>query len=253
MTIPSKILLSDLLNHSVRCSAGLDHGSGSCAWMHPPVHRLLGWVTKPSSFRMTREVWRLNQLKGISNQDLYVQGEPSSSDQATLDRFPTLISADLINNKGEKLGFIADFVFESKTGKILYYLIARTNPKIPGTSRWRLSISLIVDQQPGSVFSNIFNLDDLPIEKSSIRQDFIKRSQKWRSQLQDITFNASDKLEGWIDDQNWQNENNDLINDDLLEKSSDNWVDEFDVDSSENFNRMNSSYKKRDYDSDPWI
>ena len=54
----------------MRCDAGLDHGSGSFAWMHPPVHRILGWASKPSSFRLLREVWRLDQLKGIGNQDL---------------------------------------------------------------------------------------------------------------------------------------------------------------------------------------
>jgi len=36
-----------------------------------------------------------------------------------------------------------------KTGKIIYYLVSRSNPKIPGSSRWKLNIENINDQQPG--------------------------------------------------------------------------------------------------------
>ena len=58
MTLPQKLLLSDLLRHRVRCDLGIDHGSGVTPWMHPPIHRLLGWATKPSSLRLARDVWR---------------------------------------------------------------------------------------------------------------------------------------------------------------------------------------------------
>jgi hypothetical protein len=75
--LPEQVLLSDLLRRHVRCDQGLDHGAGVQVWMHPPVHRVLGWVSKPSAFGNRREVWRLNQLRGIAELEVLVQGEPA--------------------------------------------------------------------------------------------------------------------------------------------------------------------------------
>ena len=72
MALPEQLLLSDLLRLRVRCDQGLDHGPGMLGWMHPPVHRLLGWVCRPSSLRSTRRVWRLNQLRGLSEGEAFV-------------------------------------------------------------------------------------------------------------------------------------------------------------------------------------
>ena len=114
MVIPTKLLLSDLLKHNVRCEKGIDHGSVIRPWMHPPMDRILGIISRPSNLRLQREVWRLDQLKGINQQELYVKGPSSISDDQTLERLPTLMNAIVFNRIGQKLGLIADFVFELK-------------------------------------------------------------------------------------------------------------------------------------------
>ena len=139
----------------------LNYGNGENVWMHPPVHRILGWYSRPSNFDLKRNVWRLNQISQIIDNEIYVKGDPAISDLATLNRFPTLIEANLINKNGSKIGVIADFLFEMKTGQIQYYLVSRSNPKIPGSSRWKLNIENINDQQPGVVFCESTSLDDL--------------------------------------------------------------------------------------------
>ena len=110
MSDQNHFLLSDLLKHRVRCDQGIDHGIGIVAWMHPPVHRILGWATKPSSIRMSREVWKLDQIRGFSDQQIFVKGLPTSADHATIDRLPTLIDAVLLNERNNSLGKIVDFV-----------------------------------------------------------------------------------------------------------------------------------------------
>ena len=105
MVLPNPLLLSDLLNHTVRCELGLDHGPGLMAWMHPPVHRLLGWVSRPSALRMSWDVWGLYQCCGIRDHQVLVRVEPVVADQATLDRLPTLMNADFVDREGERLGF----------------------------------------------------------------------------------------------------------------------------------------------------
>ena len=260
MAVPKKLLLSDLLKHNVRCESGIDHGPVISPWMHPPVHRILGLITRPSNLRLEREVWRLDQLKGINQQEVYVKGPCSVSDEQTLDRFPTLMNANVFNRSGQKIGLIADFLFEPNKGNIQYYLVSRSNPLIPGTSRWRLSIAQITDKQPGSISCDIDTFEDLPIQKASLKEEFLSKSRKWKTQFQDLTYNASDKLEGWIDDQISESDNDsaedsyEILNEDA---SSDDWIDNLDIDSSEEFNRMNKRKKNRnstnERDLDPWF
>ena len=137
---------------------------------------------------------------------------------------------------------------------------SRTNPLIPGTSRWRLSISQIIDKQPGSVSCDIDTFEDLPIYKASLREEFLSKSRKWTTQFQDLTYKASDKLEGWIDEQISENEN-DMVDDSYISQTNDDsyddWIDNLDIDSSEEFNTMNKRQRKKgstnERDLDPWI
>ena len=260
MTKPTKLLLTALLKHNVRCDNGIDHGPVISPWMHPPAHRILGWISRPSNLKLQREVWKLDQLKGINHNEVYVKGGCSISDEQTLERFPTLMFANVFNRTGQKLGLIADFIFYLKTGKIQYYLVSRSNPLIPGTSRWRLSISQIIDKQPGSISCDIDTFEDLPIQKASLREEFLSKSRKWKTQFQDLTYKASDRLEGWIDDQMSDNEEETLDDSFLSDKnldSYDNWIDNLDIDSSEEFNTMNKRNRKtnstNERDLDPWI
>ena len=214
MSLPEQLLLSDLLRRRVRCEHGLDHGAGSDAWMHPPVHRLLGWISKPSSFGERRRAWRLDQLRGLAEQELYVQGSGADTDLATVDRLPTLIGAALIGRDGETVGRVVDAAVELETGRIAHYLVARSDPRLPGTSRWRLSPDRILDQQPGQVITAIEGLDDLPLARASVRQEFLRRSRRWRDQMQEESSRLRDqfqqagdrfeeRLEGWLEEPPW--------------------------------------------------
>jgi len=200
LKLPKEILLSELLNYNVKGNIALNYGNGENVWMHPPVHRILGWYSRPSNFDLKRNVWRLNQISQIIDNEIYVKGDPAISDLSTLNRFPTLIEANLINVSGSKIGVIADFLFELKTGKIQYYLVSRSNPKIPGSSRWKLNIENIKDQQPGLVFCEINSLDDLSVIKSSIKNEFLQKGKKIIDRFDDMKNIASNRLEDWLED-----------------------------------------------------
>ena len=206
MSLPEQLLLSDLLRRHVRCDQGVDHGLGSDAWMHPPVHRLLGWISKPSAFGDRRLAWRLDQLRGLAEQDLFVQGDGAVTDLACVDRLPTLIGAALIGRDGAVIGRVADAAVELSTGRIRHYLVARSDPRLPGTSRWRLSPDRILDQQPGEVVTALEGLDDLPLARASVRQEFLRRSRRWRDQVQQASDRFEERLEGWLEEppEPWQ-------------------------------------------------
>ena len=201
MKLPKEILLSELLNCSVKGNnVSFNYGIGENVWMHPPVHRILGWYSRPSNFDLKRNVWRLNQISQKIDNEIYVTGDPAISDLATLNMFPTLIEANLINIKGSKIGVIADFLFEMKTGKIKYYLVSRSNPKIPGSSRWKLNIENISDQQPGLVFCESNSLDDLYLIKSSIKNEFMQKGKKIFDRFYDMKNIDYNRLEEWLEE-----------------------------------------------------
>ena len=239
LKLPKEYLLSDLLRHNVKANISLSFGVGENVWMHPPVHRILGWFSRPSNLNLNRNVWRLNQISQIIDNDIYVKGEPAISDLATLNRFPNLLYANLVSSKGTKIGTIADFVFEFKTGNIKYYLVSRSNPKLPGSSRWRLNIQNIVDQQPGLVFCSFQNLDELTIIKSSFKNQFFKSGKKFFNKFDDIKNVAANKLEDWLEE-----------DEDDLYYSNKQYSNEDKNISSDNINLRSSNSKKED---DPWI
>ena len=212
----------------------LNYGVGETVWMHPPVHRILGWSSRPSNLDLKRNVWRLNQINQIIDNQIFVKGEPATSDIATLNRFPSLINASLINSEGSKIGVVADFLFQLETGNIDFYLIARSNPKIPGSSRWKLSLDLIVDQQPGLVFVSFVSLEDMPVIKTSLKYDFIKKGKKIINRFDDMKNIAANRLEDWL-------EEDDLMNQEIHNHKKD---------YSDNINSRSLGNKKED---DPWI
>ena len=219
----------------------LSYGVGEIVWMHPPVHRILGWSSKPSNFNLQRNVWKLNQIRQIVDSDIFVKGEPAISDLNTLNRFPNLLFANLINKNGMKIGSIADFIFDFKTGNILNYLISRSNPRIPGSSRWKLNIQSISDQQPGLVFCREESLDDFVLVKSSLKNEFFKKGKNFFNKFDDIRNIATNKLEDWLEEDDVYRRKIFSEDDQLLNEN---------IKSNSDANNANYSNNR---DNDPWI
>ncbi len=219
----------------------LSYGVGESVWMHPPVHRILGWSSKPSNLNLRRNVWRLNQVRQIVDSDIFVKGEPAISDLNTLNRFPNLLFANLINKNGMKIGSIADFIFDFKTGNILNYLISRSNPRIPGSSRWKLNIQSISDQQPGLVFCCEESLDDFVLVKSSLKNEFLKKGKNFFNKFDDIRNIATNKLEDWLEEDDVYRRKIFSEDDQLLNEN---------IKSNSDANNANYSNNR---DNDPWI
>ncbi|MGB5239123.1 MAG: RNA methyltransferase, partial [Prochlorococcaceae cyanobacterium] len=82
--------------------------------------------------------------------------------------------------------------------------VARSDPRLPGSSRWLLSPERIVDQQPGQVMTALHGLDDLPLARASVRQEFLRRSRRWREQFEEVGGRFEERLEGWLEEPPWQ-------------------------------------------------
>jgi len=91
-----------------------------------------------------------------------------------------------------------------------YYLASRSNPKIPGSSRWKLNIENINDQQPGLVFCESNSLDELSLIKSSIKNEFLQKGKKIIDRFDDMKNLASNRLEDWLEEDEDINQNLDF-------------------------------------------
>ena len=171
--------------------------------MHPPVHRLLGWVTKPSTFGDRRLVWRLDQLRDVGELEALAKGEPAESDADTILQLPTLFDAAVLDRRDQVIGTLVDALVELRTGRILDYLVSRSDPRLPGSSRWRLSPERIADQKPAQVLTQLEGLDDLPLARASVRQELLRRSRRWRDQVQDAGSRFEQRVEGWLEEPPW--------------------------------------------------
>ena len=121
-----------------------------------------------------------------------------------VERLPCLIEAEVLDRRQQPMGTLADAAIELATGRIRHYLVSRSDPRLPGSSRWRLSLDRLVDQQPGRVWTNVEGLDDLPLARASVRQDVLRRSRRWREQMQQVSGRFEEKLEGWLEETPWQ-------------------------------------------------
>ena len=198
MALPQELLVSTLLKARVQDDQGADHGVGHQVWMHPPGHRVLGWASRPTSFGPTRSVWRLNQLRHLQGDVAVVSETPARTQQSTLDLLPTIMGAHLYSHDGLAMGCVVDAVLTPQTGAIGHYLVARSDPRLPGTSRWQLQPNAILDQQPGRVVAAVGTLDDLPLIRAGLRTQALHTSQRWREQLQETTVQAGRHLEDWL-------------------------------------------------------
>ena len=197
MALSRQILISELLRARLRDPLGQDLGVGHQVWMHPPCHRLLGWSSRPASFGPQRLIWRLDQLLELNEGEAVVEGEPCDTDQSTLELLPTLLEANLHGQGDRVLGRLVDGVVDTDTGRIEHYLVARSDPRLPGTSRWRLEPDRLFDQQPGRVHAALQELDDLPLDRASIRQQMLRRSRQLRDQVPESFDGFEDRLRSW--------------------------------------------------------
>lgn len=93
-------------------------------WMDPPEHRVLGFICKRGLLGNQRLVFRLPQIHSLGNRTVWVVGEPKRTTQARVKPLESLISLDVLSERGDRLGRIHDCHFSLQTGRISQYLIS---------------------------------------------------------------------------------------------------------------------------------
>ena len=120
---PSLIRHNDLLNRLVLDRKTTEElGRVERVWMHPPVHRVLGFICKSGLLGSQRFAFNLQQLKRMGRTSLVVDSTPVETNAVEVGHLETLIGNELWSDGGDRIGKIIDCLFNLQTGVITDYL-----------------------------------------------------------------------------------------------------------------------------------
>ncbi len=115
-------LQADLLDRRVVEQATLeDWGRVEMVWMHPPAHRVLGFICRQGRMRAQRYAFRLDQVRGLGEETVMLTAAPVVASPEKVERLQTLIGAEVWSEFGDDIGRIIDCVFDPASGRILAY------------------------------------------------------------------------------------------------------------------------------------
>lgn len=122
-TQPGIVKQSDLLNQLVFDRNTMEElGSIDVLWMHPPVHRVLGFICKSGFLGTKKTAFNLAQIKTLGTKSILVNAKPVETDSEKVRKLESLIGSEVWSDAGDKLGRIIDCLFNLKTGAITQYL-----------------------------------------------------------------------------------------------------------------------------------
>ncbi len=122
-TQPEVVRQSDLLNQLVLDRNTMEElGHVDVLWMHPPVHRVLGFICKSGFLGTKKTAFNLAQIKTLGANTILVNGNPVETDSEKVRQIESLINCEVWSDAGNKIGRITDCLFNFKTGAISQYL-----------------------------------------------------------------------------------------------------------------------------------
>ena len=117
------IRYSEILRQPVLDSTTLEQlGRVDTLWMYPQVNRVLGIICKPGLFGTARLVLKLPQIQSVKAHVL-VEGSVEETVTSKVDQLESLIGTSVWSGSGERVGQIADCLFDLKSGVIIRYLL----------------------------------------------------------------------------------------------------------------------------------
>lgn len=122
-TQPEVVRQSDLLNQLVFDRNTMEElGHVDVLWMHPPVHRVLGFICKSGFLGTKKTAFNLAQIKTLGANSILVNAKPVETDSEKVQKLESLINCEVWSDAGNKIGRITDCLFNLKTGAITQYL-----------------------------------------------------------------------------------------------------------------------------------
>lgn len=114
---------SELLNQLVLDLNTMEElGHIDLLWMHPPAHRVLGFICKSGLLGTKKTAFNLDQIKALGANSVLVNAQPVETDDHKVRQLKSLLGCEIWSDAGNKIGSINDCLFNLKTGAITQYL-----------------------------------------------------------------------------------------------------------------------------------
>ncbi len=114
---------SELLNQLVLDRRTMEEiGWVETLWMHPPAHRVLGFICKAGLLGNQKSAFNLDQISALGESGILTQGSPDSTTAERVRQLESLIAHEIWSEGGDRLGKIIDCLFELDSGRITHYL-----------------------------------------------------------------------------------------------------------------------------------
>ena len=123
-TQPEVVKQSDLLNQLVLDRNTMEElGRVDVLWMHPPLHRVLGFICKSGFLGTKKTAFKLPQISTLGTNSILVNSKPTETDTEKVKQLESLINCEVWSDAGNKIGKIIDCLFNLQTGTITEYLL----------------------------------------------------------------------------------------------------------------------------------
>ncbi len=114
---------SDLLNQLVLDRNTMEElGHVEVLWMHPPAHRVLGFICKSGFLGTKKTAFNLAQITTLGANSILVNAKAVETDSEKVRQLQSPIDCEVWSDAGNKTGRITDYLFNPKTGAITQYL-----------------------------------------------------------------------------------------------------------------------------------
>jgi uncharacterized protein YrrD len=123
LSTPTLVRHRDLLNLLVIDRATTDElGRIEVVWMHPPAHRVLGFICKTGPLGGPKFAFNLSQIDQLGPESVVVNGDGVATNASEVKLLESLIGLEVWSDKGTKIGRTVDCLFNLKSGVITQYL-----------------------------------------------------------------------------------------------------------------------------------
>ena len=176
-TEPEVIRQSDLLNQLVLDRNTMEElGHVDVLWMHPPVHRVLGFICKSGFLGTKKTAFNLAQIKTLGGNSILINGKPVETDVEKVRQLESLINCEVWSDAGNKIGRINDCLFNFKTGAITQYLFVSSEWSVIASGVYLLPPSKILSFGNRRVLVSEAAAQTLAVYREGIKQKLTKAS-----------------------------------------------------------------------------
>jgi uncharacterized protein YrrD len=185
-SLPEYLRQSDLLEQLVLDRTTMEtFGRVEVIWEYPKVHKVLGFICKPSRFDRRKLAFNFDQVQSVGSNGILVSAAPMETDGDRVSKLESLVNCEVWTDEGNRLGRITDYMFHTSSGAIRYYLVSRLGIKGFPSTLYALYPSQILNVGRNRVLVSEGIANGLEVIQVGLQTKLVQEVSQVREVLQD--------------------------------------------------------------------